>query len=63
MGKNTNKETRFSSTVRSFVSCFNVSGEGEPHKKTTKVVFPAAAGPEASMIAAGKHFSSKVRLI
>ena len=62
MGKNKKETWTYTSIVRPFAFCFSVSGEGKHEKTTTKAVSPVA-GPEAAMVAAGKHFSSKVRLI
>ncbi|KAA8532846.1 hypothetical protein F0562_033037 [Nyssa sinensis] len=51
----------FSSVLRPLASCFNVSSEGENMKSSN---VPVPSGPEATMVAAAKHFSSahKVRL-
>lgn len=63
MSKDKKEGPRFSSIFNSLASiCLCASGEGD-EKKTTKAGPPN--GPEATMVAAAKHFSSahKVRLI
>ena len=54
--KSKENKNYMSSIVRMFSSYFGVS------EKSGKASSPAT-GPEAAMVAASKHFSSKVRLI
>lgn len=56
------KEAWYSSILTTFALCFCASGEGEKLKKNPTAESPD--GPEATMVAAAKHFSSahKVRL-
>lgn len=58
MGK-TGKESGASSFFTSLASCFGIFKTGNKSEKSLK------DGPEATMVAAGKHFSTahKVRLI
>lgn len=60
MGKNKKVIISSTSILRSFASCFFLSDSADIVKTTNA---KPATGPETTMVAAGKHFSSKVRLI
>ncbi|GMN42072.1 hypothetical protein TIFTF001_011291 [Ficus carica] len=54
------KETNTPSILGLFLSCF-FGFDAAENAKIAKA--PSRTGPEAAMVAAAKHFSSKVRLI
>ena len=65
MGKG-KRESSYTFVLKPFALCFYVSRASDKRVKAKEAKLAeaaAAADPEAAIVAAGKHFSSKVRLI